>query len=41
VLDADLAQWGVPVLRKPLTLGDLAGVCAPFWRTAAPLKVEV
>lgn len=34
-LEAEIAQWGVPVLAKPFTIKNLEAVCAPFLRTAA------
>ena len=33
-LEAEIAQWGVPVLAKPFSLGRFAETCAPYLRTA-------
>lgn len=34
VLESDIAQWGVPLLRKPFSIGELTETCSPFLRTA-------
>lgn len=32
--EAEIAQWGVPVLAKPFSLAQLAAVCAPYLQSA-------
>ncbi len=37
-LEAEIAQWGAPVLAKPFTLAKLAEACAPFLHAADALE---
>ena len=39
-LEAEIAQWGVPVIAKPFTLARLSEACGPFLRTAEPEERE-
>lgn len=34
-LEAEIAQWGVPVIAKPFTIAALASVCEPYLRGPA------
>jgi signal transduction histidine kinase/CheY-like chemotaxis protein len=34
-LEAEIAQWGVPVVAKPFTISRLSEVCAPYLQSAA------
>ena len=34
-LEAEIAQWGVPVIAKPFTLARLSEACGPFLRAAS------
>lgn len=37
VLEAEIEQWGVPLLAKPFSIRNLTEICAPFLRTATPV----
>jgi two-component system NtrC family sensor kinase len=36
--EAEIAQWGVPVIAKPFTMAQLISVCAPFLESASSLS---
>jgi CheY-like chemotaxis protein len=36
--EAEIVQWGVPVIAKPFTMAQLMSVCAPFLETTVSLS---
>jgi signal transduction histidine kinase len=36
--EAEIAQWGVPVIAKPFTMTQLISVCAPFLESASSMS---
>jgi CheY-like chemotaxis protein len=36
--EAEVAQWGVPVIAKPFTIAQLAATCLPFLQISGSLS---